>query len=137
MAVTLIEATGLVKGVDAAETGLKIESFKQKSEPQFREPVLNEFGEQVGTGIGAKKSTLSISGEVVYAGGGTLTLLSAAITATNDWTADITTMIAAANLTPEMQARADGWYCVSIEITKDRGSWQSMAIELEQFEGQA
>tara|TARA_R110000772_G_C13120927_1_gene421824 strand:- start:115 stop:525 length:411 start_codon:yes stop_codon:yes gene_type:complete len=136
MAVTLIQAAGLVKGVDAAETGFKIESFKEKAEPQFREPVLNEFGEQVGTGIGAKKGTLSISGEIVYSGTGTFTASSAPLAATTAWNAELTSTIAATNLTTELDS-GGGWYAISIEVTKDRGSWQSMAMEFESFEGQA
>ena len=134
MAVTLIEATGLVKGVDAAETGFKIESFKEKIEPQFREPILNELGEQIGTGVGAKKGTLSISGEIVY--DGLDEVQGAAGVALTAWDTELTSVIAAANLTPEMDS-GGGWYGISIEITKDRGSWQAITMELESIEGQA
>lgn len=134
MAVTLIQATGLVKGVDAAETGFKIESFKEKAEPQFRDPVLNEVGEQVGTGIGAKKGTLTISGEIVYDG---LDEVQGSVgVAVNAWNTELTSVIQATNLTPELDSTG-GWYGVSAEITKDRGSWQAVTMEFESLEGQA
>ena len=120
MAVTLVgSATGMTKGLDSVEVGIKVESLTHKAKPQFIEPVLDHVGHRIGSGIGHSEEEISISGEIVWDSGDIATgspMVPQFITA-------VTTI---ANEDNEL-ATGGGYYMQDCDISKNRGSWQTIS----------
>jgi hypothetical protein len=125
MAVTYINQSDMVKGLDSAETGLKIESVRQSVRPQFIEPVLDHQGNRTGAGVGSKQESMAVTGEIVFSTGAL----------TGPCVPDFDTAVTVANSETQFES-GGGLYMTDAEITKDRGGWQSVSANYEAYEDQ-
>ena len=136
MAVKYLDgAANMVKGLDAAETGMKLESFRQRAEPQFIEPSLDINGHRDGAAVSHDKTSYTVSGELVFSAEALQGFFKTAIDATDGLFATAITL-GGANAESDL-VDGGGLYVTSAEVTKDRGSWQAISLEIESYADQS